>query len=228
MSSAVGSALKRHPDGTVVAPKVRQKNKGKIGFSSWKDKRARAAPVEEEASDSSFDSSDSEYDSSQASQAGGDDDDEMQWEASWAGCLEGKEEEEEVPVPEEELSQPRKRLGFKDWAMKQLNAAKGYDEPRSEEPPEGIPYPPSPPKKKRKVVDPSKPVEMRGPLGRDLKLPNTAFVQLLEKQGGIASSLKVKAVTVDRILASRRSSGLLPIVTEEQPIMEAVMLNVLS
>ncbi|KAG6910680.1 hypothetical protein DXG01_008724 [Tephrocybe rancida] len=213
-SSAVGSALKRNPDGTVVAPKVRSKGKGKIAFSSWKDKRARPAPVDDQDSDSSFDSSDSEYDSSEA----GEEDEKKQPDAGGSSS----EDEEESPMVEDEP--PRKRLDFKDWAMKQLGAARGYDQPSTDEPAEAAPHPPSPPKKKRKV-DPSKPVEMRGPLGRDLQLPDTAFAQLLQNQGVNASNLTVKAVTVTRPPDIQEARILLPIVTEEHPIMEAVILN---
>ncbi|KAG6843905.1 hypothetical protein H0H87_011894 [Tephrocybe sp. NHM501043] len=217
-SSIVGSALKRNADGTIVAPKIRSKSKNKTSFRSWKDKRALAALVDDEGSDTSFDSSDSEYDSSE----GEEEEEEEENKSEVSGSSEEQEEDDSAMV-EDELPQPPKRLGFKDWAMKQLNAAKGYDEPRPEESPEAA-QPLSPPKKKRKV-DPTQPVEMRGPLGRDLRLPETTFVQILQKQGITASIIKVKAVTVNRPPEVEETRILLPIVTEEQPIMEAIMLN---
>ncbi|KAG6830018.1 hypothetical protein H0H92_002546 [Tricholoma furcatifolium] len=217
---AIGSALKKNADGTVAAPTIRQKSKTKTTFARWKDRRTRATPVEEAASDTSFDSSDSEYDSSEEE---GDEVEDGST-ASRSDSSDESGEEDQSPVVEDEPPKPRKRLGFKDWAVKQLNTAKGYDQPTSKEDAVDEAHPPSPAVKKRKI-DPSKPVEMRGPLGRDLKLPDTAFAQHLQKQGASASAAKVKAVTVNRPPDVEEARILLPIVTEEQPIMEAVLLN---
>ncbi|KAG6868632.1 hypothetical protein C0993_000222 [Termitomyces sp. T159_Od127] len=222
---AVGSALKRNPDGTVMVPKVRQKSKGKITFSRWKTKHTPAAPMPDEMSDTSFDSSESENDPS-------DDEGQEQAEALGSGSsVEGQEEdyeedEEESPVDENESPRPRKRLRFKDWAIKQLGAVRDYVQPTPEHPPAEVPdLPPSSTKKIRKIDDPSKPVEMRGPLGRDLKLPDTAFAKMLEKQGVAKSSVNFKAITINRPHDVEEARILLPIVTEEQPIMEAILLN---
>jgi ATP-dependent RNA helicase DHX37/DHR1 len=66
--------------------------------------------VSEQESDSSFDSSDSAYDT-----------DEEQHSEDREGQISavGPDEEEESPLP------AKKRLGFKDWAVRQLNTAKG-------------------------------------------------------------------------------------------------------
>ncbi|KAG6896276.1 hypothetical protein C0992_009399 [Termitomyces sp. T32_za158] len=127
---------------------------------------------------------------------------------------------------EKESPQPRKGLRFKDWAIKQLGAVKNYVQLAPEHPTAEVPDLPLPsPKKKRKIDDSSKPVEMRGPLGRDLKLPDTAFAKMLEKQGVANSRLDFKAITVNRPPDVEEARILLPIVTEEQPIMEAILLN---
>lgn len=114
--------------------------------------------------------------------------------------------------------------------MKQLSTAKGYDlkpqEPSSIHTTEpDIPLPP--PTKKRKTIDPSHPIEMRGPLGEDIQLPATTFAARLQHSAGqsSSSSTTVKAVTVARPPEVDEARLLLPIVTEEQPIMEAVLLN---
>jgi len=60
---------------------------------------------------------------------------------------------------------------------------------------------------------------MRGPLGEDLQLPSTSLTQHLQQ------SKPSKAVTVARPPDVEDARILLPIVTEEQPIMEAVLLN---
>ncbi|KAF9077697.1 P-loop containing nucleoside triphosphate hydrolase protein [Rhodocollybia butyracea] len=230
----VGGALARNPDGTVVAPKVGHKSKKKtIAFSRWKMK---ATPTDAIESDSSFDSSDSAYDSPDdeeerdASEKDEDEDGEEDEDEEEDG---DSEEEDGDSEDEEEISlapKPKKSLGFKDWATKQLNIAKGYV-PTTTPPPTS---PPSisakpPPTKKRKV-DSNHPLEMRGPLGEDLQLPSTSFAQQLlstpsEAAGAKASSSKRKYISVSRPDEVQESRLLLPVVAEEQPIMEAVLLN---
>lgn len=60
---------------------------------------------------------------------------------------------------------------------------------------------------------------MRGPLGEDLHFPSTSLTQHLQH------SKPSKAITVTRPPEVEEARLLLPIVTEEQPIMEAVLLN---
>lgn len=109
--------------------------------------------------------------------------------------------------------------------MKQISVAKGYDIPARSTEPEASQNSSSPPVKKRKIGEASRPIEMRGPLGEDLKLPATTFAQRLQSSGLSISSTKVKAVTVNRPQDVEEARILLPIVTEEQPIMEAILLN---
>ena len=111
--------------------------------------------------------------------------------------------------------------------MNQLSAAKGYvaplpdpSAPPPEEPSEIIP----PPAKKRKIDPNSKPGEMRGPLGADLALPNTSFAKHLQESGASTSSNR-KLIEVKRPAEVEDARLLLPIVAEEQPIMEAILLH---
>lgn len=116
---------------------------------------------------------------------------------------------------------PRKRPGFKDWALKQINVAKGYTVPSESNDVPTVIQSSRRPNKKRKLSDPSQPAGMHGPLGEELQLPSTTFVDRLQSLG----STKVKAITVKRPPDVEEARILLPIVTEEQPIMEAVLLN---
>ena len=196
-------------------------------FASWKDRQTVAkSRVSDESSDSSFDSSDSEYDSeeqdpdSDGESGTGD-------EESGSGDSSAEEDEHMAELPSEpEAGSKRKRLGFKEWAMKQLSVAKGYvaplpdkDETASAKT-ENAP----PPQKKRKVEHEDGPREMRGPLGEDLQLPKTSFAQHIQ-EGSKATSRPRKAVTVTRPPDVEEARLLLPIVSEEQPIMEAILLN---
>nr|VWP00591.1 N/A [Ganoderma boninense] len=230
----VGSALKRNADGSVATPRIsnRKPKSAKGTFASWKDRsRSKKAQAVEEDADS-FDSSDSAYDSDSQS----DENTAAAEEASEGSQSEdsdqgssgedtGEQGEEALTGPQEKK---RKRLGFKEWAMKQLSAAKGYVAP--------IPDPedsaahtlalPEHPPKKRKVEDSDGPREMRGPLGEDLHLPKTAFAQQLQDIGKNAVKPNArKFVSVTRPKEVEEARLLLPIVAEEQPIMEAIVLN---
>ncbi|KAJ4482133.1 P-loop containing nucleoside triphosphate hydrolase protein [Lentinula aciculospora] len=235
--SVVGSALARNPDGTVIAPKLRARSQSKkTAFASWKTKTKKATAVE---SDTSFDSSDSAYDST--------DDDE------WTGINHQKDnadddsEEDEEDAGEEQSEEdsdclegentppkPEKSLGFKDWATKQLNAAKGYDPSPSTQnsPPSASNMAAKPPPAKKQKIGGSNTLEMRGPLGEDLKLPSTSFAQQLYNTptspatgNKKASGFSRRFISVSRPDEVQESRLMLPVVAEEQPIMEAVLLN---
>ncbi|KAI8995457.1 P-loop containing nucleoside triphosphate hydrolase protein [Trametes punicea] len=238
LPSAVGSALRHNPDGTVVAPKIvkRKPKRVKDTFTSWKERRiAKQGQADAQDSDASFDSSDSAYDSFSEEEQQSDVDGAS--ERSDASASEQSEEfsaEEESTAPSEEQSSKKRKLGFKDWALKQLSAAKGYVAPPSQEidrPEESttdpVLAPPVP--KRRKTEHTDRPREMRGPLGEDLQIPRTALAQYLQEsmkdhsEGSRHSSRKVVSVTRPPEVEEARL--LLPIVAEEQPIMEAILLN---
>lgn len=228
--SIVGGALKRNADGTVVQPRVVKKEKGnKTTFRSWKLKASQ--PISQQGeSDTSFDSSDSAYDTDEGEhkvegsveeESGSDSGSELQ-----SGSESGAKGSS--PVREEAKKPP---LSFKAWAMKQLSAVKGYVAPADEELPVSQPEPETPrqpPAKKRKVSHPPDGV-IRGPLGEEIKLPATALAEHLSKQSSDPSDTKpskrAKAVSVTRPPDVEEARLLLPIVAEEQPIMEAILLN---
>ncbi len=124
---------------------------------------------------------------------------------------------------------PQKSVGFKQWAVTQLSTVKDYVAPIQEPPPRHRPLEensvqePSRPNKKRKI-DPSSPMEMRGPLGEDITLPSTSFADHL-KHFGSWTEARRKVVVLTRPPDINDARLLLPIVTEEQPIMEAILLN---
>ena len=123
---------------------------------------------------------------------------------------------------------PRKSVGFKQWAVTQLSTVKDYIAPiqkPSPQPrlPEDSLREPSRPNKKRKI-NPLSPMEMRGPLGEDITLPSTSFTEHLKRIGPWTEARR-KVVVVTRHPEVDDARLLLPIVTEEQPIMEAILLN---
>lgn len=117
--------------------------------------------------------------------------------------------------------------------MSQLSAAKSYVAPVSTSETstslDALPVESStiPPKKKRKL-NPSDPQGMHGPLGETLQLPSTSLAQHLQATGknkADESHQKRKVVEVKRPVDVEEARLLLPIVAEEQPIMEAIILN---
>lgn len=248
----VGSALHRNPDGSVVAPRVvKRKPKGanvrlyivrllyfrtkfpfEPTFASWKNTSSatQGNARDDSESDSSFDSSDSANDTSsededkEASNEEEGSDEEVAPEAS-SGDDDEHEDVFEDPLP----STKRKRSGFKEWAMKQLSAAKPYIAPLQGETSQiEQPEQTQPPLKKHKP-EPSQPLEMRGPLGEDIQVPSTSFAKHMEETSRNAADesgkFRRKVVLVARPPDVETSRLELPIVAEEQSIMEAVLLN---
>lgn len=168
-------------------------------------------------SDTSFDSSDSANDSAEEDRESDSDNN------SDSGS--GSEGDDEELPPTEPESEPKpKKTSFKDWAMKQLSAAKGYVAPVPDPALEQDELPSQPPAKKRKTE--RKPGElMRGPLGEDIQLPATSFAQHLKNTSSISGTPRTKFVQANRRAEIAEARLLLPIVAEEQPIMEAIMLN---
>ncbi|KAF9534476.1 P-loop containing nucleoside triphosphate hydrolase protein [Crepidotus variabilis] len=217
---SIGSALQRNTDGSFVTPRVGQKSKRKK-MSSWG--RGVVVREVESQSDTSFDSSDSEGDSL-AHDASEEEKEHEDSEADVDTVL--VEEDSEDLNSSKKPPQSKRSLGFKDWATKQLNAAKGYTPSESSViVPAENESTPLPPRKKRKIVTGQK-IEMRGPLGEDLPLPSTSFAQhILQKVNASRDGQATAKVEVRRLPEVNEARILLPIVTEEQPIMEAVWLN---
>jgi ATP-dependent RNA helicase DHX37/DHR1 len=197
----------------------------------WKHAPSTTLPTSADGdSESSFDSSDSAHDTSEA-----------ETETTNSDTSERAQDntsEAESGIPEDESSRdtdtglsthPRRSVGFKQWAVTQLSTVKDYVAPIQE--PSSQPRPPeedgvrepSRPNKKRKI-DSSSPMEMRGPLGEDITLPSTSFAEHL-KCLGPRTEMKRKVVVVTRLPEVDDARLLLPIVAEEQPIMEAILLN---
>lgn len=162
-------------------------------------------------SDTSFDSSDSDNDESENS--------ENEDEGFAVSSDEASGVEPDPPVK-------KKAIGFKEWAVKQLNAAKGFENTPAVEESSPTPNDYPPPNKKRKLDGENVSQEMRGPLGEDLHLPSTSFAQqMLNSESRANEGSHIKVVEVKRPPEVEEARILLPIVTEEQPIMEAILLN---
>jgi ATP-dependent RNA helicase DHX37/DHR1 len=186
-------------------------------------------------SDDSFDSSDSAYDSTEGEddRHSSSDDEKARTNNSNAEHSAESDVRNKTTHSNEDTQTSKhesrlKRSGFKDWALKQLSAAKGYvsypDDPSR--PDEASQAYHSPPVKKRKIRDVSAggPPEqqMRGPLGEDIQLPATTFAQRLQEPN---RPRKPTAVYVSRPPDIAEARLQLPIVAEEQQIVEAIILN---
>ncbi|THH11168.1 hypothetical protein EW145_g835 [Phellinidium pouzarii] len=235
---AIGSALRKNKDGTFQEPKVmKRRAKGKrTAFRGWgKDLHVAEAENAEEASDSSFNSSDSseddekevDNDSDSESNSNGASESES---SEGTGSDSRSSEDEEAEVEENTTNTKRKRVGFKDWAVQQLGVAKGYA-PLNTAENETVATLPDP-TAKRPSKKQSGPREMRGPLGEDLHLPNTALAEQLkpvlstpESSSSPPQKAASKFVNIERSNDVQAARLELPILAEEQPIIEAVRLN---
>ena len=138
----------------------------------------------------SFDSSDPAYDSEKVDE---DQDDSEEFESEGSdkeSPYKDLDEGTEYSPVEEPEGKKRKKLGFKEWAMKQLNAAKGYIAPLTnpEDPLDAPLTLPRHPSKKRKLEHRAGTREMRGPLGEGLHIPKTAFAQQLQDTAAVISN----------------------------------------
>lgn len=179
-------------------------------------------------SDTSFDSSDSAYDESEG--------EEVEEEASDddSGAAKSAEEDEPEAAKGEDEQLPgrkRKRGAFKEWAMQQLSAAKDYVPPAESE---DVPMTvlsdmmkqanPSIAALMKASRENAKNEEMRGPLGERLELPTNALAQQVQSKEPAASPAK-KFVTIERSPEVQEARLQLPILAEEQTIVEAIRLN---
>ncbi|KAI0085669.1 P-loop containing nucleoside triphosphate hydrolase protein [Irpex rosettiformis] len=222
---SIGGALRKNPDGSIAPPHIVKKRGGKNAFALWKEPASKQMTTED--SDTSFDSSDSAYDTDSDSEEQMDSEVEEKEIAEQEGSSDEKSEGNTGTAEEVIIEPKRKKLSFKDWAVQQLSVAKTYVAPIPSDTTVESPQETSisePPIKKRKVEN-SHPAEMRGPLGRDLVLPDTALAKHVVDVGKADSTMKRKVISIARPIDVEEVRLLLPIVSEEQPIMEAILLN---
>lgn len=125
------------------------------------------------------------------------------------------------PGPNEtEQIQSRTRDSFKRWALEQLSNVKPYVASIPEEETIMVELPGKPPSKKRKLGNSDK--LMRGPLGEDYVVPSSSFAQAVQNSQKFGRKVDVDIQRPPGIAAARL---LLPIVSEEQQIVETILLN---
>lgn len=120
----------------------------------------------------------------------------------------------------------RKRGGFKEWAQKQIIASQGLDDPpdKASTTNSAIPTTTTPLSYKSSRAIALESSGLTGPMGEVMAVPQTAFAQHIQATKGDSSSLR-RFINVERSAEIQAARLLLPTVSEEQPIMEAVMLN---
>lgn len=124
---------------------------------------------------------------------------------------------------ETEQTKLRSHTSFKRWALQQLSNAKPYVAPTPEvetlivELPD---QPGQPPSKKRKLGKAD--ALMRGPLGEDYVISSSLFAQAVQNSQKFGRKTVVDIQRPPEIAAARL---LLPIISEEQQIVETILLN---
>ncbi|KAH7102536.1 P-loop containing nucleoside triphosphate hydrolase protein [Auriculariales sp. MPI-PUGE-AT-0066] len=216
------SALKRHADGSVVQPIILTRKKKLKPVS----RHLRVVPAHIAVADPNQGRGAS---SDEGPQEDMEEDSVMDETASESGSLD-ESTTNDSPSEASEIEAPpvkTKALGFKNWAMQQLQAAQQTQrsaenvETARSQPTPPIPSPPNnnePPRKRRKLLH-EKP-GITGPLGKFIELPKTALAEAVTARG-----MRLQHVEVTRRPEIQETRLQLPVVSEEQPIMEAILLN---
>jgi ATP-dependent RNA helicase DHX37/DHR1 len=146
---------------------------------------------------------------------------------------EGEDAKDEDDPP----SSPKKRkLGnFKEWALKQISVIRSEGQhqelqgevalPTTTTTSDDHPTTAGMANSTRHAFTPRDTDGISGPLGEKLDLPNTSFAQHLLSKSTPSASVPKRLVTVKRTVEVQAARLLLPVVSEEQPIMEAILLN---
>ncbi|KIO19381.1 hypothetical protein M407DRAFT_30988 [Tulasnella calospora MUT 4182] len=232
----VGSALRRNPDGSVIAPKVvPRRPKPVLG----RKKRTQVESPEESPSEDEVDEQSIESDSDESEDVSSETGDSAASISELDSSSDSDEDSEGTATAEEDHSgnspstgQKRKRHGgFKEWAQKQLDAAKGAPpvateaESVSNIPTEYYAHLPQHLREKAFEASHSHQGDSIGPLGQKFVLPDTPFAkQVLAEIAGPGKTTRT-SVLVQRSKEIEASRTLLPIIAEEQVIVETVLLN---
>lgn len=191
-------------------------------------KHSEAGSDSEDSFDSSASSGDENKEREKESGSEEDDSDESNSGLASEDGNDDSSDEEDAPAS----TGKRKRIGFKEWAQKQMDIAKGHantTEPTDiENTGKVAPEASSHFDKLRKTN--VKSAEMRGPLGEDLQLPSNFLSAQLKTNthplGGPPMGFEqVTPPTLSRPVEVQEARLQLPIISEEQPIVEAVRLN---
>ena len=156
------------------------------------------------------------------------------------GKSEGETEGEESPSDPEIATRPLEPLNpapvtgkrsFKEWAKEQIDVTlRPVTKTEGETPMTHIEAVTTfqatlgPAAKRRKVEETQKPGAIHGPMGEKLKIPDTAFARGILKERGSGVGMK-RYVTVNRTEGVREARVMLPILAEEQNIVETVLLH---
>ncbi|EUC63264.1 RNA helicase [Rhizoctonia solani AG-3 Rhs1AP] len=217
----LGSALASSGPPRIIPRKTKAGVSRKL--NAWNPSFYSAQKLTE--SESSFDSSDSANDSTGEDEVGEDDMDEKEVldedSASASGSESGSDSDEGSDSSSDSDSDtdpaPAPKRSFKEWAQRQISISKGLAEPSSE--PVQTDEPPKPPAQPinfiPKLSRPA-PGQYPGPLGTSLQTPGTSL---------LPSSTNAPRITIDRSEEIQAARLELPILAEEQEIVETVLLN---
>ncbi|KDN34519.1 hypothetical protein RSAG8_12392, partial [Rhizoctonia solani AG-8 WAC10335] len=216
VKSAFGSALASSGSPRIIPRKTKPGISRRL--NTWNPTLYSAQKSTE--SESSFDSSDSANDSTTEDEEKEDeemDDDKVPDEDS-ASVSDSEDSASGSDSDADADLAPAPKRSFKEWAQRQIDISKGLAEPSPSEPAQkDEPLKPTPqpihfiPKLSRPA-----PGQYPGPLGASLQIPSTSL---------LPSSSKTPRVTIDRSEEIQAARLELPILAEEQEIVETVLLN---
>ncbi|CAE6517476.1 unnamed protein product [Rhizoctonia solani] len=216
VKSAFGSALASSGSPRIIPRKTKPGISRRL--NTWNPTLYSAQKSTE--SESSFDSSDSANDSTTEDEEKEDeemDDDKVPDEDS-ASVSDSEDSASGSDSDADADLAPAPKRSFKEWAQRQIDISKGLAEPSPSEPAqkdESLKPTPQPIHFIPKLSRPA-PGQYPGPLGASLQIPSTSL---------LPSSSKTPRVTIDRSEEIQAARLELPILAEEQEIVETVLLN---
>ncbi|KAK4687994.1 ATP-dependent RNA helicase DHX37/DHR1, partial [Tremellales sp. Uapishka_1] len=219
ISTALAGALKKSADGHIVQPRVESRRSGKklLGRNASKrhviveGERDEAMEEDEDEDDGDDEEDVDDEDDDDEDDGDGDDDDDddvVEDEEDEDSEMDGEEEEDE-PAPVK-----KRAFGFKDWALKQM----GQAVPSSSATAPDLTAQTTIAAKAKSSHAPVTTGSFVGPLGEAIVTPNST---LLDK-GQSSSTLRP---TITRRASVSETRMELPILAEEQPIMEAILMH---
>lgn len=220
-----GGALKRNADGSAITPRVVVRRK-KALIREQSPSLSGSEDEEDDDMDEEGDDMDDEEDNDESEGSHDDSPDESGEDGDSDDDDDDEDDEDEASAGDDEAdaapASGRKRsLGFKAWAMAQLGQAKPLSTA-----PDLLQKSAAVAAQRPAGVAASKPSgPMNGPLGARLSLPESAQFYLSGKASSSAAPTSSKRPTITRKPEIDEARMALPILAEEQIIVETVRLN---
>ena len=225
VSRSLGGALMTGADGQAVAPKVLPRRQRMVSghfviTTDYSKPLGRSTRLEDAdmGSDEGSSGSQSSYKGSSGSHWSESDGDEDEGEGSTSDDTQEGDSEDESAPPVNEVVPKKRALGFKAWALKQMGQEAATQSPKPSPPPFARASSASPENKAQPEAPSVSKLPAFGPLGAQLVVPASSLLDAEDTGTSARPSIKRRESVAEMRLK-------LPILAEEQGIVEAIRMN---